>query len=429
MEENFQLLSPYLTGLLVATGIGFIIGLEREFKASTEKDEFAGIRTYPLISALGFVCTTLSHALGKEILMTVFPSIIVLIGITYYVRSQKGHMGLSSEIALIIAFALGCMAGLQLIREALAAAVITTTLLSLKGQFKAFINQLTQDEIYAFIKFIILSMLVLPFLPDTDYGPAGILNPSEIGFIVVIVSSLSFIGYLLVKFIGPEKGILLTALFGGLFSSTSVAWVFSSRSREADQLHNTAYAAGILLASSIMFLRVAAITAIFNLEVFNMIILPTSCMAITGLLASWIVFNRKNNDSIPDTTTDTQLKLGNPANIVNALSFGLLYIAISLMVYYGNRFMGDKGLLVTGLISGLADVDAISISMSKFALASVKLPLAILVIITAMLSNTFVKAMICITKGSLFLRKRIAFGLGSVIGVGLLYVVIFMIRS
>ena len=426
-EENFQLFSPYLTGLLVATGIGFIIGLEREFKASTEKDEFAGIRTYPLISALGFVTTTLALNLGKEILMTVFPALIILIGITYYVRSQKGHMGLSSEVALIITFSLGCLAGLQLIREALAVAVITTTLLSLKGQFKAFVSQLTQDEIFAFIKFIILSMLVLPFLPDADYGPNGILNPREIGFVVVIVSSLSFIGYLLVKFIGPQKGILLTALFGGLFSSTSVAWVFSTRSREADQLHNVTYAAGILLASSIMFLRVMVVSAIFNTSVFKMISIPSLFMAVTGFIASWIILKKKKY-SDTNTTNDAQIKLGNPANILNALSFGLLYIFISLMVHYGNQFMGDRGLLVTGLISGLADVDAITISMSKFALVSEKLSLSILVIVTAMLSNTVIKAVICTVKGSAFLRKHILYGYGSVIAVGMLYLYLFLIN-
>lgn len=412
-----EYLSPYLLSLVVSTGIGLIIGLEREFRKAGESDHFAGIRTFPLVAILGCILTFASLSISMWLIVVALLGFTLFVSVTYYLRSSSGHAGITTEVSLIITFVLGAMTSLQLIREALAAAVITATLLSLKGKFHSFIRTITEDELFAFIKFIVLSMLLLPFLPDTHFGPGGILNAQEIGLIVVIVSSLSFVAYLLIKFSGEHRGILLTALFGGLFSSTAVTWMLSSRSQVGGQASSTPYAAGIILACSIMFLRVALVAVIFNRFIFLSLIVPCLLMFLTGL--GFVIFlMRKEKDTKPIAAVD----LGNPINIVNAVGFGLLYIAISLLVYYANQQLGDRGLLLSGLISGLADVDAITISISKMAATSGSINLSVMVILVAMISNTIVKIGIALTKGAPIIRKRISLALGAAILVGLLTV-------
>jgi uncharacterized membrane protein (DUF4010 family) len=412
------LITPFLLSLLVATGIGLIIGLEREFRKISEKDHLAGIRTFPLVSILGCTTTYIALSISPWVLVGVSVAFILFVSTTFYVRSP-GHSGITTEISLIITFALGAMSSLQLTKEALAAAVITTTLLSLKGQFHTFISKITEDELFAFIKFIVLAMLLFPFLPDAHYGPHGIVNPQEIGLIVVIVSSLSFVGYLLVKFSGTQKGILLTAFFGGLFSSTAVTWVFSSRSHAPGSLHASLYAAGITLASSIMFLRIALITLIFNKTLFLTVLGPCLVMSVTGL--GFAFFLARNTKKIQATS---EVELGNPVNILNAFGFGLLYVCISFLVLYANEYMGNRGLVLSGLISGLADVDAITISMSKFATTTEHLNVSALVIVVAAISNTITKLTISLIKGSRELKKKVSFSLGITILTGALYVLL-----
>jgi uncharacterized membrane protein (DUF4010 family) len=150
---------------------------------------------------------------------------------------------------------------------------------------------------------------------------------------------------LLAKFSGTQKGILLTAFFGGLFSSTAVTWVFSSRSNAPDSPHSEVYAAGITLASSIMFLRVALVTFIFNKTLLQPVVLPCVLMSVTGLVFSYLLARKTKK-----IQTSSQVELGNPVNILNALGFGLLYVSISFLVLYANEYLGDKGLVLSGLI-------------------------------------------------------------------------------
>jgi uncharacterized membrane protein (DUF4010 family) len=413
------LIAPYLLSLIVATGLGLIIGLEREFRKTNDIDHFAGIRTFPLVSILGCIITFVGQSISPWVIVGALISFIILVGITYYTRATKDHRGITTEISLIITFILGAMTSLQLIREALAAAVITTTLLSLKGKFHSFVLKLTEDELFAFIKFIVLSMLLLPFLPDTDFGPNGILNPQEIGIIVVVVSSLSFIGYLLIKFTGTNKGILLTAFFGGLFSSTALTWMFSSQSRTHGQANSTLYAAGIVLASSIMFLRVVLISLIFNAQIFLALILPCTLMWVTGMTFVFVFIKKQKQ-----LQASSPVELGNPVSVLNALGFGLLYTGIALMVFYTGKYFGNKGLLLSGLISGMADVDAITINMAKLAARTPEFDISVLVIVIAMMSNTIIKLGISVAKGSPEVKRKVALALFSVILSGLAYMLI-----
>lgn len=414
MDRLNDFLSPYLISVIVSTGIGLIIGLEREFRKTNEKDHFAGIRTFPLVALSGCAITYMGEATTMWMAVGGLAAFMILVATTYVIRSSKGHSGITTEISLIITFVLGMMTSQQLIKEALAIMVITTTLLTLKGQFHSFVLRITEEELIAFVKFIILCLLLFPFLPNTDYGPDGVLNPREIGLIVVIVSALSFITYLLIKFTGTNKGILLTAFLGGLFSSTAVTWTLASRSRKTDVAHAPLYAAGIILASSIMFIRVVVVASIFNREFFLTLLLPCLLMFLSGLLYAVLLIKKAKTP----LNHSTPVELGNPVNILNALGFGVLYIGIALLVFYAAKFFGDKGLILSGLISGLVDIDAITINIAKLADKTLDLKLAVTVIVLAAITNTFVKMMIAITQGAPAVRRKVSLALGTIILIG-----------
>lgn len=414
-----ELLTPFFLSLGVALCVGLIIGLEREFDAQQKDDHLAGIRTFPLVSILGALMAALGGSVGYGMLWATFPAFILFVALTWYGRSKQGHTGLTSEIALLIAFAAGALAGAHMVRAALGVAVITAALLSLKGTLRSYLEQVSRVELSAFIKFALIALVLLPFLPDRDMGPNGVLNPQGIGVVVVIVSALSFVGYFLVKFIGEGRGILLTALFGGLFSSTSVTWVYAARSREQGEALAKPYAAGIAIASAVMFVRVAIVASIFNVAVFGHVVLPCVLMAAVELGFAWAVMHK----GVPQPTGKA-LELRDPLNILNALSFGVLYVSISLAVYYAEVWLGDKGLVLSGIISGFADVDAINIAMSKLALDPSKLKIATLVIIAAVLSNTMVKLGITLVRGSTQVRKLAGLSTGATMFAGLLYLLV-----
>lgn len=414
-----NLVSPYLLSLLVATGIGLIIGLEREFSHQPEKGTIGGIRTFPLSSILGCITTYATRELTDSwLLVSVTFGFIIFVATTYYIRSVSGHTGITTEVSLFIAYLLGVMTALSLFKEALAAAVVTTTLLSLKGQFHSFVARLTEDELFAFIKFIILCMLLFPFLPDAKYGPNGLLNPREIGLIVVIVSSLSFTGYLLMKFTGADRGIYLTSILGGLFSSTAVTWIFSARSKQDNASLSSPYAAGIVLASSIMFLRVALLAFIFSTSVFLSLVTPCLLMAAMGGIFVFIIGRKHKTD------TSAPVELRNPVHILSAVGFAVLYISISLLVFYMNDFLGHQGLLISGFLAGLADTDAITISMTKFGTTNAEFSFAATVILVAMVSNTLVKAGISVARGTAEVKKKVAYALGAMSVAGLVFILL-----
>lgn len=411
-----NLLTPFFLALGVSLFVGLIIGLEREFDSQQEVDHFAGIRTFPLVSILGCLLASISHSTGYGLLIAAFPAFILFVALTYYVRSLRGHEGLTSEISLMISFTAGAMAGMHWVRAALGVAVITATLLSLKQTFRGYVARISRPELFAVIKFALIAVVLLPFLPDRRMGPEGVFNPKGIGVVVVVVSALSFVGYFMVKFIGEGKGILLTALFGGLFSSTSVTWVYAARSHEQDEALAKPYAAGIAIASAVMFVRVAIIALIFNAKVFVIIVFPCLLMATLELVSAWSIMRK----GVP-RAIGKALELRDPLNIANALFFGLLYVSISMAVHYANAWLGNKGLLLSGIISGFADVDAINIAMSKMALDPNKLRIATMVIVAAVLSNTLVKLGITVMRGSPLMRKLAGLSTAATMLAGLLY--------
>jgi len=418
MTEIFENINPFILGLLISLGIGLILGLEREYDKLKEEQGFAGIRTFPIVAIIGFILGNLTTAYTPWLVIIIAAAFLLFLALSHLSIVQKHLMtGITTNMALFATLILGVMVANHLHKEAVATAVIVVTLLSLKTTFNTFIKNITSEELFAFIKFSIIALLILPFLPNQDYGPEGLLNPFEIGAIIVIVSFLNFIGYFLVKYVGSKRGILLTAILGGLISSTAVAWIYASRSKESPELSKE-YAAGIIIASAIMFPRLAILAYIFNSAILSYLVIPFTILTLICLISA-LIFIKKNTD-VPKTA----INLGNPLNIWNALGFGGIYVVILFAVFYGNQFFGESGLYYSALIAGLADTDAITISMAKFGALEEKLTLATNVIITATISNMIVKLGITYFKGSKKTGKLIMLIFGTVILVGIAYILI-----
>ena len=412
-----ELVGAYILGVIISMGIGLIIGLEREFDKLKEKG-FAGIRTFPIVTILGFTIGNLTTHFSSLIVIIGLSSFIIFLALYHFSQKQEEYgQGLTTDLALIATFILGVMVSTELYREAVATSVLIVTLLSLKTRFHSVISNITSEELFAFIKFSIIALLILPFLPNKQYGPDNLLNPFEIGSIIVIVSFLNFIGYFLVKYVGSEKGIILTAILGGLISSTVVTWNYASKSKETPELSKK-YSAGIVIASAIMFPRLALIAYIFNNEILKYLIMPFGLLIMVCIIATLILMRRHGK------RPETDIKLGNPLNMLNAIGFGAVYVIILFAVFYSNQFFGERGLYYSGLIAGLAVTEAITISMAKFSLDGENLNLAASVIISAIMSNMLVKLIITIFKGSKKTVKMVSYAFGSVIVIGTLYLLL-----
>ncbi len=416
--EIYKYLSPFLVGLLISTGIGLIIGLEREYD-KLQGGSISGIRTFPIVAIAGFLLANLTGEFGNWIIVASIPAVLIFLGFDHLNKTENHLQGHTTHFSLFVTFLLGMMISKHFYKEALAVAVIVVTLLALKDQFKSTLKKITEKELFATIKFFILALLILPFLPDQKFGPEGILNLYEIGWVVVIVSLLNFVGYFLTKFAGSNKGILATAILGGLMSSTAVAWSFSSRSKENPELTGT-YTSGILIASAIMFPRLAIVSYIFNPAILQTLWFPFLLMFITAASYSWWLVRKtsvKNSDETP-------IAVGNPLDILSALYFAVIFIVILVSVYYSNTYFGNQGLYFSAIISGFADTDAITISVSKLAKEIDLTSTAAQIIVAATLSNSLVKLGIGLFRCSTQMRRRLGIGYGAVLIVGLAYILI-----
>jgi len=416
MEDFLLSQSDFLIRLLVTTGIGFVIGLEREFSHYSEKEEiFAGVRTFTLVALLGFLTALLGVTFTYWIFIAGFLSVVCIVGISYWVSSNEGNIGGTTEFATIFTFLLGGLILLGKINEGLALTVVTVVLLSLKIKLKTIIGQLTQKELYAFVRFVVIALLILPFLPNNYFGIFNVINPREVGWVIVLTSGIGFVGYVLMKFLGTNRGIILTSILGGLVSSTVVTFTFSKKSKETPELSQN-YAVGIFAAATIMVVRMFLWVFIFNKKMLNGLGIPLVIIFLTALGIT-IFFYKKQLTKPP---FKDKILLGDPLNIRNAVFFGIFYTGILLLVSYASNEYGAKGIYISSAISALTDIDAIAISVSKLGGVTIDLLTAQNAILLATLANTIVKIGIAVWTGSKDLKKYVLIGYGFIFIAGII---------
>lgn len=416
-QEYFSLSQwDFLIRLLVAIGIGSVIGLERQYNAMKENSHgYSGIRTFIFHSLFGFIAGLFYFLLSPWIYASLFLGLVVLTTVSYWQTALQGDRGMTTELSSLLTFLLGSMALYGLIEISLMLTVILVVILSSKFQLKVMVGKITADELYAFIRFVVLALLIFPFLPDQPFGPYDVLNPREIGWVVLLTSGLGFFGYMLIKFVGENKGILLSGILGGLVSSTAVTWVFAQKSKENPSL-SASCATAILAASSIMFIRVLVWTFIFNNALFQSLFLTFSAIFLTTLGVTLYSFSLQKKEM----NSSAELPLKKPLDLKSALVFGALYMVILLAVSYANENLGNSGILISSAIAGISDIDAITISVAKLTGNPLSINLAGMAILIASVSNTLVKLGIGFYAGGHPLRKHLIRGYGAGILAGLL---------
>lgn len=401
----------FLIRLLVACGIGLLLGLEREHAALAKKEQvFAGIRTFVLITLTGFLGAALHYLLSPWVFVVILLAVIALTAISYRLTSLNGDIGGTSELAALLAMILGTLTFLGYMEISLMITVIILLMLSVKMQLRNMIGQITQEEIYALVRFVVVALLIFPFLPNEDYGPYEVINPREIGWVIILTSGIGFLGYVLMRVIGANKGILLTGIVGGLVSSTMVTWVFSKKSKE-DHTLNALYTSAILAACTIMVVRVFLWVFIFNKNIIGGLILPLSIMFLAAAGATVYFYTRNTKEH----KSQADIPLGKPLEMTNAIIFGALYVGILLVISYANDVFGNEGIFITSAIAGASDVNAISISISKMSVATISPNAAQNAILIATLANTLSKFVIAIWASSKEMRKNVFIGYGVIV--------------
>lgn len=400
-----------LSDLAIVIGMGLLIGLEREYSHLVPgQGLFAGVRTFPLVCLLGYLSALLGKSEGYWIFAIAFLAVIALVSISYFTLSQRNDIGATTEVSFILTFILGALVFRGEVLLAVSAAVLITVLLSIKLQVLSALVKFSQPDFFALLKFVIMVAIILPVLPDTQTGPYLAINPKQIGYVIVLISGISFFGYILTKLEGAEKGIQFAAILGGIVSSTALTWDFSKKSKE-DAEHVSQYGTGIILACSIMYLRVLLLVYLLNPALGFYLSMPSIFLGVGGLLLGrWLAKEKE-----PQLTTGT-LSISNPLNIRNAILFAVLFSLVGILVQAGKSIFGDGGIYLVGAISGFTDVDAIVLSMVNYAGSeSAMMKVSLTTILIAMTVNTLFKFGLALFNGNQFMRPLILKGVGSLI--------------
>lgn len=383
----------------LALAIGLLLGLERGWhgRSENEGERAAGIRTFALTGLLGGLSGWLSALSAPVVLVAAFLGLAALIAVGYVARLRKDDdVGLTTEVALLLTFALGAASVLGDMAPPAAVAVVATLLLSMKARLHGWVAQMRSLELDALLRLALISVVVLPFLPNEGFGPGGALNPYELWWAVVIVAGLSFLGYLAVRLGGADLGMTLTGLFGGLASSTSTTLALARLVKGRSSLAPLA-AAGIVIAGSVSFLRILLLVAIFRPALVPPLAWPMGVMAAVGLAGALSIhLLRGDRKDRPEEIGG----ISNPLDLKAALSFGLILAIVVLAVHYLDRWLGTGGVYVGAALSGLTDVDALTISVSNLVEGDFTAKNGAVAIFIAASVNTVVKGVISAIAGT-----------------------------
>ncbi len=402
----------------LSAAIGFIIGLQREF-AHKEKGGaiFAGERTLALMGLVGCSAAFVADILELPwafLIIILLTSTFITAG--YIISAWRGSMGLTTEVASLIVLLSGALVYWGYLELAVAMGVATFVILSIKLETDILVRRITREDVYAILKFAVISAIVLPLLPDEGLGPApfDVLNPYKIWLMVVFISGISFLGYILIKVVGTKQGIGLTGLLGGLASSTAVTLSFSEKSQQQTNLAKP-FALAIIISWTMMFTRVLIEVAALNQMLLGVIWIPLVAAGAIALVYSvYLYFAQRSME-------EGDVSLSNPFELGPAVKFGFLYAGILLVSRAAQMNFGDAGIFASSIISGLADVDAITLSMAQLSSSSGSLSIstASQAIVLATMSNTIVKGGIVLLMGSKALRRALLPGFLLILATGL----------
>jgi uncharacterized membrane protein (DUF4010 family) len=345
-----------LLRIAIAVLVGALIGLQREQAQS----RLGGVRTFPLVALLGVFAGFLSgpsHWLVAAGLMAVAG--VAIIASRRGREDVKPHAGITTEVALLATFLIGAYAAKGTLTIVGIAGAAVAVLLQFKPELHGAVDKLGREDMRAIMRFAVVAMIILPLLPNRAFGPMNTLNPRESWLMVVLVIGLSLAGYIAYKFVGKRGGMLAAGLFGGLISSTATAFGYS---RLAAKQPKTAPVAGavVALACAVVFARILTELVIVAPAVFKLGSIPIGLGGVGATLFAGGVFYRSSGDA------DNGIAPKNPGGLLDAVAFGAGYAVVGLLMALGHqRLVGSEW--VVAAISGLTDVDAVTLSSARLA--------------------------------------------------------------
>jgi len=356
-------LSDLALRLALALAIGFVIGLERGWQERGEEEghRAAGLRTFSLIGLMGGIFGALSLEGDRILLAAGFVTIGAALGAFMWREGQSRHdFSATSLIAALLTFVLGAYAVLGNTTAAAGASVAALALLANKPALHSWLSRITWVELRSGLLLAAMTFIALPLLPHYPVDPWNALNPHDLWLMTILIAAVSFAGYAAVKIAGPERGLIVGAALGGLVASTAVTLSLARLAR-ANGGHVNLLAGGILAAGCVMMVRVLFITVVVN-QPLALELAPPLLAAAAAMGASAFALVRAGRGS---TRQGSDLTIKNPFDLSEVLRFGLLLTLVMLAVVFARRYLGDSGLLGLAALSGLAEVDAMTLSVAR----------------------------------------------------------------
>jgi uncharacterized membrane protein (DUF4010 family) len=365
---------------LVALGLGFLVGLERESIKTDRRLVFGGVRTHTIISLFGFGCAWLSQAGSPFVLPVGLLAIAALTGIAYVAKIRAGRFGTTSEISALLTFITGSLAMLVDIWVAMALGIINTMLLSEKAMLESYVERLNRVEFLATVKFLLVTLIIYPILPNREFTQFAI-NPAKVWQIVIIVSTLGFIGYLLQKKFGAKLGLWMSGLLGGIVSSTALT-VSVARIAQKNTSRSGSALQAALLAGSVMYIRVFVLIMFINSAFLADLWYRLLALALVGTLLSFRLPGKEK-----EATERKAPELQNPFEIRPAVGFALLFIILTVATVLVKTRLGNSGLIGLSALIGFTDIDPFILSLIQGPTSGIFTS----AIVLAMMSNTLAK--------------------------------------
>jgi uncharacterized membrane protein (DUF4010 family) len=379
-------------GVIVAILGGAAVGVERQRSghATGPEARLGGMRTFTLLGTLAGIAGYLTEA-GFAIAAALLVSGALALIVAGYVRASKHDIDATTEVAALVVVGAGVLAGLGQLRLSAALTTITVLLLAEKPRLHGLVAKLDEPTMLAAARFAVMSIVILPLLPEGPFGPGPGIKPRDLWMLVLLFSGMSFVGYIAQRLNGAS-GYPLTGLFGGLVSSTSVTLTFARLSTSQPE-QGGPLATGVVAASTILFLRVAVAAAILDATVLPTLARYLAAPFAVGIAACVVAWR-----SVRGTSGEPP-SVNNPLQLRNAIELALIFQVVLYVVFYVRGWVGDNGLLVSGFIVGLTDVDALTMSMTRSVAAGTSIDAASRAILMGVVANSIMKAVIAFAIG------------------------------
>lgn len=405
---------------MMAILLGALVGIEREKRKreAKETDYIAGLRTFTLLALLGAMAGFLSRSLASPWIAAAALLVVgafVVAGYLATVRTNKDGKGLTTEVAAVVVFLLGAMVTLGYREVAIGLSIVTAAVLAYKQPLHIFVDRLGWDDIFAALRLLIATFIALPLLPNRPIDPWGAINPYQIWLLVILISSLSLVGYVLTRLLGAARGAAITGLAGGLVSSTALTLSFAREARDNPE-NTTSLASGVLFAWGVMFIRVIVLVAVLNQALLPDVLAPFVVMAVLATGYGALITYRRGGakSGVPQGPVDVK----NPFSLIEASKFAALFAVVLLAVKIVQENFPPDGLYAVAALAGLTDVDVITLSMANYAKGG-DMHVAVIAIVIAAIANTVTKCGMALVVAGVPFARPLAIAMAMTVLTGL----------